>query len=146
MTDATTPLASVPWLDPGMVDTLALADVHTVGELAKGAALTLAPIGWPAGAIAAAQWLRDGLDDGPPPLDPTTPLERLIEWFPDPGGRAFQRGRAGHPGRGSDGGRLGRRSHLSGMARTGGSWPGGAVTSRTDGYALGTARTRIASG
>ena len=81
MTDATTPLASVPWLDPGMVATLELADVHTVGDLAKGAALTLAPIGWPAGAIEAARRLRDGLDDGPPPLDPTTPLE-LIEWFP----------------------------------------------------------------
>ena len=64
MTDATTPLASVPWLDPGMVDTLELADVHTVGDLAKGAALSLAPIGWPAGAIEAAKRLRDGLDDG----------------------------------------------------------------------------------
>ena len=82
MTDATTPLASVPWLDPGMVASLELADVHTVGDLAKGAALALAPIGWPAGALEAAKRLRDELDDGPPPLDPTTPLT-LIEWFPE---------------------------------------------------------------
>ena len=65
-----------------MVDTLELADVHTVGDLARRAGLTMAPIGWPAGAIEAAQRLRDELDDGAPPLDPTTPLT-LIEWFPE---------------------------------------------------------------
>ena len=81
MTDPATPLGEVDWLASGMADTLALADVHTVADLAKGAALSLAPIGWPAGAIEAAKRLRDELDDGTPPLDPTTPLT-LIEWFP----------------------------------------------------------------
>ena len=72
MTDATTPLASGGVVGSGAWSTtLELADVHTAGDLVKGAALSLAPIGWPDGAIEAAKLLRDELDDGAPPLDPS---------------------------------------------------------------------------
>ena len=83
MTDATTPLASVPWLDPGMVDESRRSRTCIRSAISRRAR----PWRWRLsagrrGALEAAKRLRDELDDGPPPLDPTTPLT-LIEWFPE---------------------------------------------------------------